>query len=424
MVFMLTAGFLQAQEKLTLTLLEAKQYALRHNKTLHGSELAIDKSEQQLREAISAGLPKVTATADYSNAMGAKMSIQFDDSMPPTEIKIKPSSNLNVQLTQLIFNGNYLVGLQLAKLGKELTSKSHEKSEEDVIAQVTDAYYLVLMTGEMKELLGKNMLNLRDIYVKTEALGRVGIIEMTDVDQLAVQISMLQNTIKSTERQWELAKNMLRLQLGASANMEIDLIETLDGILMTQNVLNSLKAGFQVRNNLDFQLMEFHEKMAERQIKMQQASYLPTLVGYYSRIEKILKPAFDMSPKNMIGLNLSIPIFTGLGTQSKVKQAKIDLETMRINKALLEDRLAIQEKQLQYNLANARETYLNQVANLEVSRRVYNNLKLKFEHGMLSGLDLITADNNYVKAETDYLAAIYQLLSAQTELDKLFGQLK
>lgn len=252
----------------------------------------------------------------------------------------------------------------------------------------------------------------------------MGIIEKLDVDQLSVQITALQNTVKSTERQFELAKNMLRLQLGANANTELELTENLDMILTAQNALNASKTAFDAKYNLDFQLIEFQEKLAEKQIKLQQASYLPTLTGYYARIEKILKPDFDMSPKNMLGLNLSIPIFTGFGTKSKVNQAKIDLETMRINKALLEDQLTIQEKQLQFNLTNARETYLNQVANLDISRRVYDNLKLKFEQGMLSALDLITADNNYVQAETDYITSVYQLLSAQTELDKLYGQLK
>ena len=131
-----------------------------------------------------------------------------------------------------------------------------------------------------------------------------------------------------------------------------------------------------------------------------------------------------MSPKNMVGLRLSIPVFSGGARSSQVRQARIDLETTRNNKALLTEQLGIQERQLQFNVRNAQETYTNQVKNLDVSRRVYNNLKLKFEHGLISGLDLVNADNNYVRAETDYISAVYQLLHAQVELDKLYGQLK
>ncbi len=75
-------------------------------------------------------------------------------------------------------------------------------------------------------------------------------------------------------------------------------------------------------------------------------------------------------------------------------------------------------------MKNANDTYLNQVKNLDVARRVYQSLKLKFEQGMISGLDIVTADNNYLKAETDYLSAVYQVIQAKLELDKIYGNLK
>lgn len=176
--------------------------------------------------------------------------------------------------------------------------------------------------------------------------------------------------------------------------------------------------------NPDFRLMTLQEKMTQKQIKMEYAAFLPTLTSFYSRTEKILKPDFDMSPKNMIGLNLSIPIFSGGQRMARVRQARVDLETMHNTRALLADQLSVQERQLQFNLKNAGETYLNQVKNLEVARRVYHSLQLKFEQGLISGLELVTADNNYVRAETDYLSSVYQLLQARVDLDTLYGNLK
>lgn len=412
-----------AQEKLVLDLKEAKSHALQYNKTLKNSALAVSQSQEQLREAISAGLPQISANADYSNAMGAKISIRFPG-QAPAEIPIKPQSNLNVQVNQLLFSGNYFVGIQLARLGASLSEKNLEKSEQEVIAQVADSYYLVLMSQELLTLLQKNMDNLKQMYEKTAAMETVGIIEKTDVDMLSVQISALQNAVNSSQRQLEMAQNMLRLLLGASAVTGLELTETLSGVLTQANNRNLLTQIFQVEQNLDFQLIQYQEKLVEKQLLMQKANFLPTLVSFYTRTEKLLKPDFDMSPKNMVGLRLSIPIFSGGTNLSKVRQANIDLETTRNTRALMMEQLEIQEKQLRFNLRNAQETYTSQVKNLDVSRRVYNNLKLKFEHGLISGLDLVNADNNYVKAETDYISAVYQLLHAQVELDKLYGQLK
>ena len=413
-----------AQEILVLDLKGAREHALQYNKTLKNSGLAIDQSQERLKEAIAAGLPQITGAMDYSNALGAKITIRFNPDMPASEIPIKPQSNFNLQVSQLLFSGNYIVAIQLARLGASLSEKSYEKTEQEIIAQVTDGYHLVLMSKELLALLQKNMENLKEMYEKTAALEKVGIIEKTDVDLLTVQISALQNAINSSERQYEMAQNMLRLFIGAKAETGLELTESLGQVLTQANTRAMMNSPFNVEQNIDFQLMAFQEQLVEKQIKMQQANYLPTLASFYTRTEKLIKPDFDMSPKNMVGLRLNIPLFSGGARASQVRQARIDLETTRNTKALLVEQLEIQEKQLRFNLRNAQETYTNQVKNLDVSRRVYTNLKLKFEHGLISGLDLVNADNNYVRAETDYISSVYQLLNAQVELDKLYGKLK
>jgi outer membrane protein TolC len=413
-----------AQEILVLDLKGAREHALQYNKTLKNSGLAISQSQERLKEAIAAGLPQITGAMDYSNALGAKITIRFNPDMPASEIPIKPQSNFNLQVSQLLFSGNYIVAIQLARLGASLSEKSYEKTEQEIIAQVTDGYHLVLMSKELLALLQKNMENLKEMYEKTAALEKVGIIEKTDVDLLTVQISALQNAINSSERQYEMAQNMLRLFIGAKAETGLELTESLGQVLTQANTRAMMNSPFNVEQNIDFQLMAFQEQLVEKQIKMQQANYLPTLASFYTRTEKLIKPDFDMSPKNMVGLRLNIPLFSGGARASQVRQARIDLETTRNTKALLVEQLEIQEKQLRFNLRNAQETYTNQVKNLDVSRRVYTNLKLKFEHGLISGLDLVNADNNYVRAETDYISSVYQLLNAQVELDKLYGKLK
>jgi outer membrane protein TolC len=421
-VLMLGVWTGMAQEKLVFDLEGAKQQAIQYNKTLKNSALAMEKAQYQLKEAIAAGLPQISSTMDYSNAMGAKLSIRFMEDAPPTEIPIKPTSNFNLQVGQLLFNAPYFVGIELAKLGKSLTGLNYEKSEQQLLSQVTSGYNLVLMSGELLDLLSKNVINLKEIHRKTAAVVRVGMMEKTDLDQLEVQIAALENTVNSTERQYEMAQNMMRLLLGLEPGQEFSIKGDLNQAL---TLLNGTAPGkFMADMNPDYKLLSMQEKLTEKQIKMAYASFFPTLTSFYSRTEKILKPDFDMSPKNMIGLNLSIPLYSGGQKMAKVRQAKTDLETMRNSRALLADQLGVQERQLQFNLKNAGETYLNQVKNLEVSRRVYSSMKLKFEQGLISGLELVTADNNYLRAETDYLSAVYQLLQARVELDTLYGNMK
>jgi len=413
-----------AQEKLSLSLDAARQHALQFNKTLKNSGLSVADSQEKVWEAISAGLPQMDATVNYSNSMGAKIKIQFQEGADATEIPIKPASNFNLQLGQLIFSGNYIVGVQTAKLYKKLSEKSFSKTGQDIIAQVTDGYYLVLISEESLEIVKNNMENLRAIYKKTEPMVKVGITEKIELDQLSVQLNSLGNSVNSAERQLEMAKNMLRLQLGVSADTEIELTESLQELIGREEPNSLLSKEFTVEQNYDYQLVGIQEEMAKKQVNMQIANYLPTVSGYYSFTAKILKPAFDMSPPHVVGLQMNIPVFSSGERLSKVRQAQISLESMQNSKSLLADQLAIQDKQLRFNLKSAVESYNTQKENVKVSREVYKNLKQKYEQGMISSLELTSADNNYLKAESDFLSAIFQVLEAQNELIKLSGELK
>jgi len=170
-------------------------------------------------------------------------------------------------------------------------------------------------------------------------------------------------------------------------------------------------------------MLEVQENLTEKQLDLQKANYLPTITGFYNFTKKLLKPAFDMSPAHMVGLQMNIPIFSSGERRSRIRQAKIDLETMQNNKTLLEEQLDIQYEQLQFNLRSAVETYENQKTNVEVSREVYQNLRRKYEQGMISGLELTTADNNYLQSESAYLNSIMEVLKAQKELETLTGEI-
>jgi outer membrane protein len=156
---------------------------------------------------------------------------------------------------------------------------------------------------------------------------------------------------------------------------------------------------------------------------MEKMSFLPTLTGFYSYTEKVLRPDFDMTPPNLIGLQMSIPIFSSGMRKAKLDQAKIEYKTTLNNKGLLIDQLMILEKQYRFNLNTTIEQYESQKNNVEVSKRVFNNINLKYQQGLVSSLDLTTANNNYLQAETNYISSLMQLLNAQLTLDKLLNRL-
>lgn len=416
--------WLLAQQKLTLDLETARSYALEHNKAMKNAGYAVTKAEYALRETIANGLPQVNASADYSNALGAVITIRFAEGMPPTEIDIKPQSNFYLNVGQLLFSGNYIVGIQTASLYRDLSELGKEKTELEVVSQVTDAYYLLLISGHIKKLVEQNKLNLSELYEKTSVLEHVGIIEKTDLDQLRIQVNTMQNAVSSAERQSEMAANLLRLQLGTNPDTEIELSEKLDDLIEDAGLENSILQQFYAEQNIDYRMMQQQAIIGEKMVDMQRANALPTLSAFYRYTYKLLKPDFDMTPANMVGLQLNIPVFSSGVRHYQTRQAMIELKTTRNNIELLNDQLMIQEKQLRFNFNNAIETYNNQKDNVEVARRVYESLKLKYGQGLISGLDLINADNNYLRAETEYISAMMEVLGSRLALEKLYGNIQ
>ena len=156
---------------------------------------------------------------------------------------------------------------------------------------------------------------------------------------------------------------------------------------------------------------------------MQKSSYLPTLAAYYSYTEKIKKPLFDISPKNVLGVTMNIPILSGGQRFAQLKQAKIEYDISENSKALLSQQLTIQERQLRYNYQNLYEQYLNQKTNKEVAREVLDKMNLKYQQGVISTLELTSANTDYLNAETNFTNVLMLLLNAELTLRKTNNKL-
>jgi outer membrane protein TolC len=405
----------KAQQSLALSLEQAKAHAVEYNRTLLKAGISIEEAQESLWQTISAGLPQVEAKVDYSNYLGFSMSFGGQS------IAFNPTSNAQLTASQLIFSGSYWVGIEMAKLAKSLAEKNVVKTELDVKESVSLSYYAILLAEQNKDILKKNIENMRDIHKRTKDMANVGLIEQTDAEQLEVQVMNLDATLLSLDRQTELAYNMLRLQLGVEPGTQISLTSNINELTAEISPQTLLSQEFSLDNNIDFLLLKSQEELQKKQITLNKMAYLPTISGFYSYTYKIKKPAFDMSPANMIGLQANIPIFSSFQRKSKVKQSQIQLKSLQTDIEQVEDQLHIQEQQLRFNLQTAFDQYTIQQKNVEVSKRVFESSKRKHEQGMLSSLDLTTANTNYLQAESGLLTAKNDLLKAQTELMKLLG---
>jgi len=132
-------GFSQ-ENILRLSLREAQEHALMHNRNVLNAGLSVSEAQKRTWETISAGLPQVSANLSYQNMMGFSMNFAgMNIAMPPT-------SNLQTTVNQLLFSGSYWVGIRMSKLGEELSETARQQTELDVRHQTQSAYFTYVET--------------------------------------------------------------------------------------------------------------------------------------------------------------------------------------------------------------------------------------------------------------------------------------
>lgn len=454
-LILLFTGFMMqpvAQEDvLQLSLEQAQEYAVEHNLSLQNAREDIRIAREQYNEARGQGLPQISAQLDYMTNFNYEAVFEFGggESQTPeidftkldagdlevlkllqsmsasssSTIKMTDQSNAQLQLSQLIFGGQYWVGLQTARIAEELARQSVSISEQDIRESVANTYYLILLNEEIINVLEQNIDNLETIRTHTENMYNAGLAEQTDVDQISVSLAELQNQKQSMDRNILLSYNMLRFQLGLESGREIRLANNFEDFQAELEAATALSQTFNLTRNPNYQIVNTQEVLQEKMVDMERWASAPTLTGFYSYTEKILTSGFDLNPNHAAGLTLSVPLFSSGMRQARLDKARIELEKARRNREIMEDNLLLQNNQLRYELTTALENYQTQKQNVDVAGRLLESMQNKYRQGLISSLDLTQANSNYLQAESNYLNAALQLMQADLKLDKLYNQL-
>ncbi len=415
-----SAHIAKAQDILKLSVQEAEQYAIEHNRTMQNASLDIKQAKAARWQTLSSMLPQVSAGFSYQNYCGYELNMM---GMP---IPMNPSGTFNTTVSMAL-TGAQVVGTMLANLSIEMADITKQQTEQSISKSVRSVYLSILVMEKTVSLLDSSLVNLENLERTTINAVKAGAAEQVDADQISIQVNSMKNNINSTSRSLEMLYNSLQLQLGADINTKIELTGSLDDILNTDGIKSLLLESFDINNNYDYQLLKKSEELTKRQVTMSWMDFLPTISVYYqySKLTYFGKDAgFSMTPPNMIGASVNLPIFSSGTRVAKVKEAKINLQKMQNTIKSTEDALYVQERQLRYNLVSALENYENQADNIDVSQRVFNNILTKYKYGMSSSLDVTNASNNLITAQSNYVQSVMTLLNAQIELETLMNNNK
>jgi len=416
-----------APKLLSLSLKEAQDYAVSSNRTLKNASLAVQEAYAQRWQTIASMLPSADASYAYSDYFGytsiLSMKNPFTGEQMETPISM-PNVGAFTVTAAVGINGQAIVGALLNNVAIEMKKIALEKSENELRSSITSSYVSVLALRSISNLLDSSLNNIENLERMTQDAVNVGTAEQTAADQIHVRVNTLKNSINVQKRNIELATNSLKVLLDVPVETEVVLTESIDEVLSPEKVLNLLSQNFAVENNLNYQLLAKQVELAKRNVHMAGWAYGPTLaLAYnYTNQQYYGEGGMRMTPPNVIQVSVKMPLWSSGKRAAGVVEKKIALEEAKNTLSETTDNLAIQYRQLCFDLTNAYETYMNEKENIEVTQRVFRSTTEKYKWGAASNLELTNASNDLINAQSTYVQAMLSLVNAQAELEEFLNK--
>ena len=405
---------------LSLSLQEAQDFAVKQNRTLKNAELAVQQAYATRWQTIAALLPQVDGSYSYSNYLGYSATL----SMGGMDANINMPNVGALGVTASVgLNGQGIVGVLLNNISIDMKKISLEQTEAELRGSVMSAYVSVLALQSISALLDSSLMNIQDLERITWYAVEAGATEPITAEQIRVRVNNMKNSINAQQRSIELATNSLKVLLDVPVETELELTEDLDKVLSPESVLNLLAENFAIENNLNYQLLQKQVELAKKNVHMAGWAYGPTvsLAYNYTNQQYYGEGGMRMTPPNVIQVSVRMPLWSSGKRAAGVVEKKIALEEAKNTLSETKDNLAIQYRQLCYNLTNAYETYINEKENINVAQRVFASATNKYKYGASSNMELTNASNDLISAESAYVQAILSLVNAQVELDKFLN---
>lgn len=459
-VLLLMTSFTYSQEeKQNFTLQEAIDYALENNRTAKNAALDIDAAKQQKWETTAMGLPQINGKIEYQNWIKQQVSLlpaaafdntqstidivndyfdvnqdNFDVNAPqgfiPLRFGTKQTVNANVTLSQLIFDGSYLVGLQSAKVFLEISKNAKEKTDLEVRKAVINAYGNVLLAEESLEILKRNIAVLEKNLDDTTKIYENGLEEEESVEQLQITLSSVKSNLSNTQRLKKLAYQMLNITIGKEINSKTILMDNLESLTSKNIDLGLLQLDNGVENTIDYKIAQNDKTSKELLVKLEKSKALPSLSAFINAGYNGNNDNFDFLKKDqqwfgssLLGFTMNIPIFSSGMRSAATQRAKINLEKAEETLTETEQKIKLEIAAAKSDYQFAIEDYDNKKDNLALAERIEQKNQVKFFEGIGSSFELQQAQRQLYAAQNDLLQTMLEIINKKTALETVLNQI-
>ena len=410
-----------ASEPLVLTLEQALQIALSESPTVKIADKTIEAKKYAKKGTYSSLWPDISASGTYQRYIRKQTFHIMGQTM---EVGTTNNMSAGVNAAMPLVNAQLWKSLKLSAMDVELAVEQARSSRVDMVEQVSKAFYQVLLAKDSYNVYKRVYDNAVENHKIVEKRYSVGAVSEYDFMRSKVSVSNAAPNVFNAENSIIVALWQLKALLGLDMNKEIDCAGSLADFepVMTSHIAHEMDLS----NNSTMRQLDIQERMLDKSIELKRSANLPSLalsIGYnFVAMDETMKLFhYRWNPYSVAALSLNIPIFSGFKRRSDVKQAKIDLENLQLQRENVERQLYTAMKQYESSMLTNLKQYHASSENISQAKRGYDIAVKRYEVG---GGTLVDVDNSqlaYTQAELSRSTAIYNYLVNQVSLEKIKG---
>ena len=425
------SGWNIAQAQEVWTLKQCIDTAQVHNKTLQINRNNLSISEQRKKETQANLIPKVTANVDYKYFMELPTQLMPMNALNPQapegqfrdlQFGVPHNINANVQLAMPLYNPQIYGAIQSTQIAKELTELQFQKSEEQVLFDITTLYYNAQIIVHQLAFLDSNIANTEKLLKNMQLLKDQLLAKGSDVSKVKLQAEQLNTQMQNVNNKLIQVLNALKLNMGISLEQNITVVSEIQQEVSLQS---------NTKNVLELKIIQKQNQLLHSDLKtLNQSRFLPSLnlVASYGTTgfgyDKTPNDFLKFYPIGFAGLQLTYPLFNGTVTQRKINQKKLEISNNELQAQLIGDKNKMETENALRQRTIAQQTVIVTENQITLAQSIYEQTVLQQKQGTTTLTDVLLADNALREAQQNYLSAVVDYLKADLELKKLTGTIK
>lgn len=449
-----------AQQSIKVSVEEAVDYAMKHTMELKNLQLDYENAVNRNREITGGALPQVNGSVQLSRLFaipvtplpdfitpqvygvlekekvknsGTDQLITVPNQPPaiiPAQFGVPWNAQAGFTVQQLLFQPDVFVGLQARDAALEYAKNNIAVSEDKLRETVMNSYYLILVTEKQLTLVNDGIRRIEKLQNDIEQLYKNGFTEKIDIDRTRVALNNLRSTKAQFENTAQIGYALLKFNMGLSQKDTLLLTDQLNPERINLDLQD--EASFNYENRSEIKLLQTAQKLQQLDVKRNKLANAPTIAMFWNYNRQALRQEFNFFksgsaypwfPASIAGLNMQVPIFSGLQRHYRTKQANVRLQQLNNTINLTKQGIDLQLAQSKINFKNAILDLEAQRKNMELAKQVYELSKKKYEQGVGSSFEVLDAENAIQTAESNYFRSLYNVAIAQIAYKRALGTL-